>query len=140
MSETLIVHINAGVATNGTAIRNFIANTLKGGSWVATFKLFNRRSIPQNRYYFILIGMVRDRMIELGNDVDSNIVHAYFKDRFNSIEIVAADGLNIGSVGGSTAKLSKQDFADYIEKIREFSASVLDRYLPDPNEQTTLIK
>ena len=83
--------------------------------------------------------MVRDRMIELGNDVDSDIVHAYFKDRFNSIEIVAADGLNICSVGGSTTKLSKQDFADYIEKIREFSASVLGLYLPDPNEQTTLI-
>lgn len=136
---SIIIHIENGIAKNGNAIRKFFT-TLKNGRYELSAKKLSSRSTQQNRYYWgCVVQMIKERLIELGNDVDSETVHTYLKDRFNSIELFDKDGVIIGSVGSSTTKLSKTDFELYLEKVKQFAAEVLDIYIPDPNEQLNLI-
>ncbi len=132
-----IIHINNGEVTNYKALEKFYAG-LGTGKYLITAKNIKKRSNNQNRYYWsVCVGMIKDRMIELGNDVDAQLVHDYLKDRFNRKEIWA-DGVNIGSIGDTTTKLNKEDFEKYLEKVKRFAADVLSIYIPDPNQPSVL--
>lgn len=136
--ESLIVHINDTSITNKKAVSSFF-RSLKDGKYEVVAKRINKRSLNQNRYYFgCVVAMIKERMIELGNDVDSQLVHDFLKDRFNSKELFNQDGVIIGAIGDTTTKLSKTEFEQYLEKVKRFAAEVLDIIIPDPNEQTAM--
>jgi len=95
----------------------------------------NKRSNKQNAYYWgVVISMVTDRLVELGNDFDEERTHEFLKTRFNSEQIELKDGHYI-DVARSTTEMNTNDFIAYIEKIQQFGVSMLDIYIPDPNEQ-----
>lgn len=135
----LIVHIASNGITNKTAVRKFFDEVkAKNGKYLLTAKSIKRRSIPQNKYYWgVVVAMIKERMIELGNDVDEQTVHDYLKDRFNRKELYK-DGINIGSVGDTTTKLTTIEFEEYQEKCKRFAADVLNIYIPDPNKQSVM--
>ncbi|HEX8331896.1 MAG TPA: hypothetical protein VF622_04695 [Segetibacter sp.] len=128
-----IIHIKDCKIENPKAFDKLLYQ-LKDGKHLFSAKRINKRSNNQNRYYWgICVAMIRDRMIELGNDVDSQLVHDYLKDKFNRKELWNGD-VNIGSIGDTTTKLSKLDFEEYLEKVKRFAADVLEIYIPNPNE------
>jgi hypothetical protein len=126
-----------GILELTQATRKRMQHDLKAFSGHAvelTIKKKNRRSTQQNRYLFgCLYKEVEIRMNQLGNQVDCDIVHLFFKDRFLKIELLGEGGEIIGYKSGSTAELNKTDFGIYIDKIIEFSASVLSIEIPLPS-------
>jgi hypothetical protein len=110
-----------------------------GCSVELTIRKKNRRSNQQNRYYFgVVIKEIELRMKELGNDVDTDIVHEFFKDRFLQHPLVGEGGEIIGVLPGSTAKLNKEEFGNYIDKIVFFAAETLQITIPLPNTELQL--
>jgi hypothetical protein len=94
----------------------------------------NRRSNQANKYLWgVVYKEVEIRMKELGNDVDCEVVHEFFKDRFLQIHLIGEGGEIIGHKAGSTADLNKDEFSIYLDKIFEFAASILSIEIPLPN-------
>lgn len=77
-------------------------------------------------------------MKELGNDVDSETVHEFCKERFNSEPIHGPGGEVIGIRGKSTADMNKGEFILYIDKIIKFAAEVLEISIPYPGQKLLL--
>jgi hypothetical protein len=104
-----------------------------------TIREKNRRSNPQNRYLWgVVYKELEIRMRELGNDVDSDVVHEICKERFNPQSIIGPGGEIIGNKGGSTAEMNKGEFMDYVDKIIKFAAEMLEISIPYPGQKLQL--
>lgn len=93
----------------------------------------NRRSDRQLRWYW---GQVLELLSEhTGHSPDE--LHEYCKSRFIPKRLAICDGNGVvvdeRVVGGSTAKLSTSEMADYCEAIRKFAAEELGVFIPDPD-------
>ena len=133
-------HITGGVLSIQNRQR-FLAEVacLKDGLYELTLKKKARRSNQQNRYYWgVIIFEINHRLKQLGNDFDSETVHEFLKDKFNKMGIIGEGGELIGTVGGSTAKLNKEDFGIYIDKIIDWAKQFLDITIPLPGEQSVM--
>ena len=96
----------------------------------------NRRSLPQNRYYWgVVVKEIQLRMIDLGNEVDEETVHEFLKDKFNKVDVIGPGGEVIDMMGGSTTEMNKDDFSCYVDKIIRWAAAVLEIVIPLPNEK-----
>ena len=99
----------------------------------------NRRSSQQNKYYHgVIVKEIETRMRDLGNDVTPELVHEFLKDRFLQSPLIGEGGEIIGSLPGSTAKLNKDEFGIYIDKIILFAAETLAISIPLPNTELKL--
>jgi hypothetical protein len=106
---------------------------------VLTIKKKGKRSNPQNSFYWgVCIPEIRRRLKELGNDFDAETVHEYLKGRFNceKVEIEATGELL--EIGQTTTKLTKGEFAEYLDKIIRFASESLGITIPDPGTQTEI--
>jgi hypothetical protein len=90
-------------------------------------KLRKNRSAEQNRYYWgVVIRMIgeycgyftTEELQSLHEEIKKKILPT--KGRFNIPE--------------STAKMSTDDFSNYVEKVKIFAAKELNLYIPEPNE------
>ncbi len=91
------------------------------------------RSLVQNAYYF---GAVLTLLSEhTGFTVDE--LHEWAKAKFLPKSLAFADGngevVDELVIGGSTTKLNKIQFGEYVEEIRRFAAEHLDVVIPDPD-------
>ena len=91
------------------------------------------RSQAANRY---LWGVVYRMLSEhTGYTVDE--LHDWAKQRFIPKHVTFADGNGEIKddlvIGGSSAKLNANDFYEFVENIRRFSAEHLDCVIPDPD-------
>lgn len=131
------IHIKQGVAS-----RKKIEQYEKGlpdGVYRYIIEKTNKRSTPQNRYYFgIVVPMIRAGFIDLGHELTKDETHEFLKARFNSKQVVNEDTGEAIEIPQSTTRLSKTDFMEYIEKIQRFAATYLNMVIPDPNEQLTI--
>lgn len=94
------------------------------------------RSIFQNAYYFgIVLYMISDRLRGLGHDVDKEMTHEFLKGRFLFTEMHDPKTGEVMKIPKKTRELTPSEFMDYLEHVKQFSAEVLDLYIPDPNEQ-----
>ena len=86
----------------------------------------NKRSIPQNRLYFLWLNCIS---AETGNEVED--LHGYFKDRFLSrkVEIFGDEY----SRGTSTKKLNTAEFTAFLDKVQQFAAGE-GIILPNPED------
>lgn len=86
------------------------------------------RTNAENRYYWgVIVRMVSDEMGILPDEA-----HDFLKGLFLKIG-VEANGKR-WEVTKSTASLSVEEFEDYCEKCREWSATELNAPIPLPNE------
>jgi hypothetical protein len=103
-----------------------------------TIKKKNRRSNNQNAYLWAVVYKeIQIRLLELGNDVSPEWVHEFCRDKFNAVSVIGQGGEEIGTKGGSTAEMNKEEFGIYIDKIIAWSASFLSIYIPQPNTALT---
>ena len=81
-------------------------------------KKYGTRSLAQNSYYH---GVVL-AMIEEETWIEKEELHYYFKHRFIDQEFP------------SSRELNKNEFSEYVNKIRDFASLELSLYIPEPNE------
>lgn len=94
------------------------------------------RSLEQSRYYWgVVVALIRERFIQLGNDVSKEETHDYLKQEFNYKEFVNEKTSEVIRIPKSTANLTTSEMMDYIARIQKFGADILDIYIPEPNEQ-----
>lgn len=89
----------------------------------------NRRSDPQNKYYWSVVVPAIGEVI--GED-DKEAVHDFLKNELN-YEIVAIGDKEI-RVPKSTAKLNTMEFKQYLERVQRWASEFLSLYIPGPDE------
>ena len=125
------------VADTGALAKWQIDNA--GKEVVVTIKIKRqKRSNPQNAYYWgVVIPAVTNGINYLGNSFEEDETHEFLKARFNSkeIEIIPDHFIDVPQ---STTKMDTFAFMEYIAKIQQFAAQMLNIYIPDPNEPMTI--
>ena len=102
----------------------------KGQTYEVTYKRkIRKRSIPQNRLYWLWLACIAD---ETGTD--SEDLHRVFARKYLSCDVIEVMGEKVLKIP-STTTLSTQTFTEYIEKIRVFAATELGITLPDPEDR-----
>lgn len=113
------------------------------------------RSQSQNAYYFgVVVPMIRQGMIELGdqmtlketdrwlldyfkiNSEDKKTTHKYLKEKF--LDSVDEDTGEILNTEPRSSKLSKAEFHDFINRCIQFAAENLYTVIPPPGTQTKI--
>ena len=91
------------------------------------------RSSEQNRYYWgAVISIIQAAFKDLGTRLNPEEVHFFLKQKFNYKTLVSVDGELIGEIPQSTAELNKLEFMEYIDKITQWSAEILNIQIPEP--------
>jgi hypothetical protein len=111
---------------------------LKDGQYELLLRRKNRRSEPQNRYLWgVVYQEIRIRLKELGNDFTSEEIHELMKLKFNPVPLVLSGG-EIEQIGGSTAKMNKEEMSIYLDKIFLWCAEFLEIDIPSPGAELNL--
>lgn len=97
-------------------------------------KLKSKRSIQQNRYYWLLVGILSK---EIG--YDKNELHEIIKFKFLRDEKVFEKTGEIFEYIKSTTELNKTDFADFTTDLIRWSSETFGVVLPLPGEQLDLL-
>lgn len=104
-----------------------------------TIKKRGKRSLQQNKYYFgIVVYEIRRRLYELGNEFDGETVHEFLKQKFNKEKVEIKTTGELLEVGQTTTQMNKDQFSEYIERIRRWASETLEIDIPDANTQTEL--
>lgn len=90
----------------------------------------SKRSTLQNNYYWLILSIFAK---EIGYSVEE--LHEACKFKFLSNMVVLGNKEEV--FAHSTTKLSKSEFSDYVECIKQWAAE-LNIYLPDAGEQTEI--
>ena len=104
------------------------------------------RSLPQNNYYWgVVVHLIAHHMRELavegphGGPITDQQVHELMASRFlRRSQLVNPDTGEYIDVVVSTSSLTKSEFADYVEQVKEWAVTTFGLDIPAPNEQTTL--
>lgn len=138
MKQFCFVHIENGEIVNKKTIKALFT-TLKDGKYLLEVNSKNKRSDPQNRYYFgVIVPMVQKGIYDLGTEFTKEEVHEFLKARFNTIEIFNEANGGFITIPQSTTRLTKEQFGEYIAKIQQFAAEFLSIVIPDPGQQQIL--
>jgi hypothetical protein len=106
---------------------------------ILTIKKRGRRSNQQNRYLFGVVYLeCRQAFFDLGYRKTVDQVHGFFKRLFLPENIVDKNGTIIGEWEGSTTELNKDEFSEYIERIREWAAENLGIDIPDADKTLSI--
>lgn len=112
-------------------LRQEVARLFGGQSIeIIIHKKKKHRSVQQNRYYWLLMGMVSDHT---GYTPDE--VHAILKSKFLKVEKVNENTGVVYEYIKSTTELSTVEYMDYLEDVRRFGSEEFGIYLPEPSEQ-----
>jgi hypothetical protein len=98
-----------------------------------------KRSTPQNRYYWgVVVYEIKERLKELGHRTDPETVHEFLKQKFNSEKVVIPETAEVIEIGRTTTEMNKEEFNEFIERVREWASATLEIYIPDPGQQTEM--
>ena len=92
------------------------------------------RSDEAHNYYWLILGFIEEHG-ETGHTAED--FHEYFKVQFIPKRVAIADGngeiCDDIVVGGTTTKLNRHDFYDYVENVRQWARERLRLETPDPD-------
>ena len=98
----------------------------------------NTRSNLQNAYYWAaVVPIVRDAMRDAGHRLTIEEMHLMLRAKFLNEPLHLGDGTFIDQIR-STTSLTKSEFSNYIEDIREWCLEYLNTDIPEANTQTEL--
>lgn len=138
MKHFAVLSMESGKVKNRKIISALLGG-LQDGKYILEINDYNRRSTPQNRYYWgLVIPIIQKAIKDLGTELTKEEAHEFLKSRFNLSEIVNHDTGEAISVPLSTTRLNKEQFGEYIEKIQRFAAEFLMIEIPDPGVQNTI--
>ncbi|HEX6427977.1 MAG TPA: recombination protein NinB [Niastella sp.] len=93
-----------------------------------------KRSLPQNAYYWgVVIREITIALHDLGHqDVDDETVHEIMKMKFNNEQVVNEQTGEVMDLPKSTTDLTKTEFAEYVDRIRQWASEFLSIDIPGP--------
>lgn len=127
--------------------QNILKNKKITKSFKITFELIKKEPSNKMRAYYwgVIVKMVKERLIDLGNIVDEEDAHKILKEetKFYTKKIIEGkNNTNILSEGKMFKKYKTISFEgeiaetlDYFEKCRIWSADILGIQIPTPNEK-----
>jgi len=120
-------------ANTGVQIKDFI-RTMEGKRVVFKIeKVKSIRSLQQNKYYHVCKKILSD---EIGYDVTE--LHEIIKYKFLTKEKVDEKTGEVYNFVGSTTKLNKSEFADFVSDLQRWAIETFNVYLPSAVEQLTI--
>lgn len=133
----LVIHIANKKVINMDEFRKAFSQ-LKDGKHLVTVKDMQRRSVPQNAYYWaVVVPMVRKGLYDAGfdavrtnDDAHEVIKHIHLKKR-----MVSKQTGEVIDTARSTTELNMPDFNDFLEHVCRWSAEYLNVIIPSPNQQ-----
>lgn len=130
-----IIHIRDGAIVNSALIRKLF-NALQDGKYIVEINSANKRSNPQNRYYWgLVIPLIKKGIEDMGTELTAEETHEFLKAKFNYTELVNEETGQTEFIPRSTTALNKLQFSEYVEKIQRFAAEFLNVEVPDPGVQ-----
>lgn len=92
------------------------------------------RSLQQNAFYWGVVMQLLSDHTGYTPDEMHEVCKAKFIPRH--LAVSKGNGEIVGEfvLGGSTRSLNKNEFSEYVERVRQWAAEDLDVYIPDPNE------
>lgn len=133
-----IINLKGGIVQNRKPV-TVLFQSLKDGKYLLEISGADKRSNPQNRYYWgLVVPMIQKGIKDLGTELTKEETHEFLKARFNLSDLVNKDTGETISIPVSTTRLNKEQFSEYIEKIQRFSAEFLSITIPDPGVQTIM--
>jgi len=88
----------------------------------------DRRTLDQNAYLWVINTLISN---ETGMETDE--VHTYLKERFAPKRKITVKGTET-IIPKGTSQFTKEEFSEYIERIKRFAAIELGIVIPDSNE------
>lgn len=113
---------------------------LKDGKHQVIIKNISKRSLSQNAYYWgVCVPMVKEGLIEAGFDAvkDNDDAHEIMKHVLLKKQMVSKNSGEVIDIGGSTAALSVQEFAVFLENVCRWAAEYLGVVIPSPFDEFT---
>lgn len=98
-----------------------------------------KRTLSANAYYRgVVVVLITEALNDLGHDVNTEEVHEFLKNKFNTKEIISPETGEVETFAMSTSKLTSSEFSEYLQKIIIWAAEFLCIVIPEPNAQTVL--
>ena len=98
------------------------------------------RSLDQNAYYWsCVVPIVKEGLKDAGTLLTTEDTHLALRAKFLSEPIADSDGLILADHIRSTTELTKSEFSDYIELIKQWSQDYLNTTIPEAGEQIELL-
>jgi len=95
-----------------------------------------KRSTKQNNYYWgVVVPLVKQGLTEFGYIVNIESTHDFIKLEFNYKEIVNQNTGEIKRLPNSTTQLTKTEFSQMIERVKQWASEWCNIYIPDDGEQ-----
>lgn len=113
---------------------------LNGRVEIIIKKIYRKRSIPQNAYYWgVIVGIAADCISEdTGQRITKDEAHGILKQQCNPVEMINKKTGETIEIPGSTTKMTTTEAEDYYERCRRWLAEWFGADVPEPNEQTKL--
>ena len=105
---------------------------------VTVEKVSKKRSNQQNRYYWLVIRIIKDELNNQGWNLTDKDVHEMMKLRFLKTDIINLSTGEVLSMIKSTSSLTTTEEMEYITDVCAYGRENLGCKIPEPNEQTKL--
>lgn len=134
--DFVIVEFNERGELQSTAPLKKLFKGIAQGKYILELSKANKRSNPQNRYYWgLVIPLIQQGIGHLGTELTKEETHEFLKARYNFEEIINTETGEAISIPKSTTRLNKSQFSEYIEHIQQFGSQFLNIQIPDPGQQ-----
>lgn len=114
-------------------------DSLPEGNYKIGIEKSNKRSNPQNNYYFgVVVPLIYDGLRDVGYNSIRTLdqAHDVMKSLFLKVK-EEQNGITIERIQ-STTELNKEKFSDYLDQINAWAYDYLGVNIPAPNEQLNL--
>jgi len=113
MFNFFTVKVGEGIQFNFTKLQEYVLSLPKGTYWIEIKKAKSERTLSQNNY---LWAVVYPTVAESSGHTPAEI-HDVFKRMFLTPRFIKYKDKEI-KIPGSTARLTKVEFGEYIERVR----------------------
>lgn len=140
MKNSFILHIENGKVVNRKVVSNGF--NLKDGRYNVEITDYNKRSNPQNNYYWqILTDFIQPGLYDLGwREIKTkDDAHDFMREMFLKVKEVNEISGDERTRIKSTTELSTTEFNVYLEEIAQFAAEFLGVEIPEPNSQLSFL-
>ena len=131
--------VNGRLSLNRQSLKTAILEFEGKRITITIEKAKSKRSSDQNRYYWSgVVPIVQQGLKDAGYRLSKDDTHLAMRAKFLSEPIPMEDGKYIERFK-ITTELSKSEFRDYIESIKEWAFDYLNVTIPPPNTQIELL-
>lgn len=134
-----IIHISEKGIVNKSVVRS--AFNVSPGRYLLKLTKSNRRSLPQNAFYWgVCVPTVKQGLRDAGyNDIKTNEdAHEVIKHLFLKKQIPNINDGNVIEITGSTAELTTTEFMELIAEVQQWASEFLNCVIPDPGQQVEI--